>query len=71
LGWGRELIALSVRTLAREYLVRHVDAFIKPGNQTSIRMFESSGFTLAGNREIADQPALLFTWEAGKVAYAG
>jgi UDP-2,4-diacetamido-2,4,6-trideoxy-beta-L-altropyranose hydrolase len=70
-GWGRELIALSVRTLAREYLVRHVDAFIKPGNQTSIRMFESAGFTLAGNREIADQPALLFTWEAGKVAYAG
>lgn len=70
-GWGRELIALSIRMMAREYFVCHVDAFIKPGNQPSIRMFESAGFALAGNRKIADQPALLFTWEAGKVAHAG
>ncbi len=70
-GWGRELIALSIRTLAREYFVRHVDAFIKPGNLPSIRMFESAGFTLAGNREVADQPALLFTWHVGKGTHAG
>jgi UDP-2,4-diacetamido-2,4,6-trideoxy-beta-L-altropyranose hydrolase len=70
-GWGRELIAFSIRMLAREKFVRHVDAFIKAGNLPSIRMFESAGFTLAGNREVADQPALVYTWEAGKGTHAG
>lgn len=69
-SWGRELIGLSICMLAREYFVRYADAFIRPENVPSIRMFESAGFTLAGNREIADQPALLFTWEAGKGAHA-
>jgi UDP-2,4-diacetamido-2,4,6-trideoxy-beta-L-altropyranose hydrolase len=62
-GWGRELITLSVRMLVRAHLVRAVDAFVKPENQPSIRLFESAGFRRAGTEQVAGQPALLFTWE--------
>lgn len=64
-GCGRELIAFSTRTLVRAFSVRRIDAFVKPDNQASIRLFETSGFRRAGSARIADQDALLFTWEGG------
>jgi UDP-2,4-diacetamido-2,4,6-trideoxy-beta-L-altropyranose hydrolase len=69
-GWGRELIAFSTRTLVRTlaastFPVRRIDAFVKPDNQASVRLFETSGFRRAGRQRVADQDALLFTWECG------
>ena len=70
-GWGRELIAFSLRSLARESTVRRVEAFVKPDNQASLRVFEASGFRLAGQERVADQAALLFTWECGNGTHVG
>lgn len=64
-GWGRELISFSTHSLVRARSVRRVDAFVKPDNQASVRLFEASGFLQAGIERVADQDALLFTWEGG------
>jgi UDP-2,4-diacetamido-2,4,6-trideoxy-beta-L-altropyranose hydrolase len=60
-GWGRELITLSTQTLTRSRSPRRVEAFVKPENHASIRLFESSGFRREGSAQVAGQPALLFT----------
>lgn len=64
-GWGRELIAFSTYALVRASSVRRIDAFVKPGNHASVRLFEASGFRGAGIERVANQDALLFTWECG------
>lgn len=64
-GWGKELIAFSTRALVRAYSVRRVNALVKPDNQASVRLFEASGFRRAGKERVADEDALLFTWECG------
>jgi UDP-2,4-diacetamido-2,4,6-trideoxy-beta-L-altropyranose hydrolase len=69
-GWGRELIALSTQTLTRSGLARRVEAFVKPENRASIRLFESSGFCREGSAQVAGQPALLFTWQCGSQSNA-
>ncbi len=69
-GWGKELIAFSIRMLAREHSIRRVDAFVKPENQFSIRLFESAGFRRSGTSQVEGQAALLFTWECGSGTHA-
>lgn len=69
-GWGKELIAFSIRTLARTHSTRRVNAFVKPDNQPSIRLFESSGFRRSGEDQVAGQPAVLFTWDCGSELHA-
>lgn len=63
-GWGRELIAFSTRRLVRTRSVGRIEAFVKPENQASVRLFQTSGFRLAGNDQVGGQDALLFTWES-------
>lgn len=69
-GWGRELVGFSIRTLARGHFIKYVDAFVKPDNRASIRLFEAAGFLRAGNARVSGQPALLFTWECGVGVHA-
>ena len=69
-GWGKELIAFSIRKLAREHSIGHVEAFVKPGNRPSIRLFESAGFRRAGTSHIEGQTALVFAWECGSGTHA-
>jgi RimJ/RimL family protein N-acetyltransferase len=64
-GWGRELILFSTRDLVRAHSVRRIDAFVKPENQASVRLFEASGFRHAEKERVGKQDALLFTWEIG------
>jgi UDP-2,4-diacetamido-2,4,6-trideoxy-beta-L-altropyranose hydrolase len=62
-GWGRELIALSTRCMVRTRAIRAVDAFVKPGNQASIGLFEASGFRRNGIEQVAGQEALRLSWQ--------
>ncbi len=64
-GRGRELITFSTRSVVRARSVRRVDAFVKAENQASISLFEASGFRRVGMEKVANQDALLFTWESG------
>ncbi len=69
-GWGRELIWFSTRTLARTGFTGRIEAFVKPENQASVRLFESAGFRRVGNETVAGQPALLFTWTCASGVHA-
>jgi UDP-2,4-diacetamido-2,4,6-trideoxy-beta-L-altropyranose hydrolase len=69
-GWGRGLIAFGTRSMVRTGSVRRVDALVKPDNQASVRLFEASGYRRAGIERVADQEALLYTWECGNGNYA-
>lgn len=64
-GWGTELITFSTRKLVRTKSVEQIQAFVKPGNQASVRLFQAAGFRLAGNERVSGQDALLFTWGNG------
>jgi UDP-2,4-diacetamido-2,4,6-trideoxy-beta-L-altropyranose hydrolase len=66
-GWGRELITFSTDSLIRTRSVRRVDAFVKPDNHRSVRLFEASGFRNVGKERVADQDAFLFTLPSGIV----
>ncbi len=61
-GWGRELIKLAIQVLTRLRAPGSVEAFVKPDNSASIRLFESCGFCRERIVEVAGQPALLFSW---------
>jgi UDP-2,4-diacetamido-2,4,6-trideoxy-beta-L-altropyranose hydrolase len=64
-GWGRGLIAFATRSLVRARSVRRIDAFVKPENDTSVRLFDGIGFRRAGIERVAGQDALLFAREYG------
>ncbi len=70
-GWGKELLWFSVRKLVRAGLARRIDAFVKPDNQASIRLFESADFRRVGTETVGGQSALRFTWACEKESHAG
>lgn len=62
LGWGKELIYFSTRSLVRETQVESIEALVKPANENSIRLFETSGFSQAKTTQTSTEDVLLFTW---------
>jgi len=63
IGWGRRLIAFATHSLVRERSVRRIDAFVKLGNDASVRLFDAIGYRRAGIKQVAGQEALLFSQE--------
>jgi UDP-2,4-diacetamido-2,4,6-trideoxy-beta-L-altropyranose hydrolase len=63
-GWGAELLYFSVRALFRSRGVRVIDAFVRPENKTSLRLFERAGFRALGTREVQATTAAHFVFEA-------
>jgi len=59
-GWGRELLYFSTRTLFRENSIQAIDAFVRPNNTASLRLFEQADFKNTGNRTIDEQIAMHF-----------
>lgn len=70
-GWGATLVTQATRALARNRFIDHVDAFVKPENAASIRLFQRSGFENNGADEVAGHPALRFSWRCERRSYAG
>lgn len=61
-GWGTKALRLACRTAVGELGAKRVDAYIKPGNEASIRVFERAGFALSANQ--SDVDALLMVWRS-------
>jgi UDP-2,4-diacetamido-2,4,6-trideoxy-beta-L-altropyranose hydrolase len=59
-GWGTKALRISCPAAVRHLGLRRVDAYIKPGNNASIRAFERAGFALSADTGDAD--ALLMAW---------
>ena len=62
-GWGRQLVQFGTSALFRARSVCRIHAFVKPGNQASVRLFEASGFQRAAPQQVAGQDAFLFILE--------
>jgi UDP-2,4-diacetamido-2,4,6-trideoxy-beta-L-altropyranose hydrolase len=67
-GWGKQLIYFSIRTLLRQYQLTAVDAFVKPENTGSLRLFETSGFHMEGCERVSGQDSVHFTWKADRIS---
>lgn len=70
-GWGATLVSFATRAVARNRLIDRVDAFVKPQNAASIRLFQKTGFDNNGAADMAGQPALRFSWRCERRVYAG
>jgi UDP-2,4-diacetamido-2,4,6-trideoxy-beta-L-altropyranose hydrolase len=66
-GYGRALISLSANQLLRDQNLTAIHAYIKPENRTSIRVFESAGYTSVGVITVNGDPALHFILLPGTV----
>jgi UDP-2,4-diacetamido-2,4,6-trideoxy-beta-L-altropyranose hydrolase len=62
-GWGTRALRSACPEAVRHLALKRVDAYIKPGNDASIRAFESAGFTLSA--QTGDADALLMVWHPG------
>ena len=62
-GWGQKLLTLAVEKLWQESDVDFIDAFVKPANSASIKLFEHAGFLRLAPATIEGQEALHFVLE--------
>jgi RimJ/RimL family protein N-acetyltransferase len=62
-GWGRGLIAFATHSLVRTRSIRRIDAFVKPENDASVRLFDAMGYRRVAVERVSGQNALLFARE--------
>lgn len=60
-GLGRRLLSLATESAFAESEVDFIDAYVKPQNAASIRLFSHAGFQRADVANIAGQQAIRFT----------
>lgn len=59
-GYGSQVILLSCQKLRQDSAVKKINAYVKPYNLASIKVFFKSGFQNIGETIIKGQPALYF-----------
>jgi len=62
-GLGRTLLFLACERLFRESNLRAIDAYVKPDNETSIRLLSNAGFRRLGTESVRNQPAIHFVFD--------
>ena len=67
-GMGLELLALANRECTSGTGVRKIDAYVKPDNVASLRLFGSAGFTRQGIAMVRGQEAIRFVLEKSQEA---
>jgi UDP-2,4-diacetamido-2,4,6-trideoxy-beta-L-altropyranose hydrolase len=60
LGRGRNLLLLACERVFADSFTTCIDAYVKPENRISLRLFAAAGFTRQGTATISDQPAIHF-----------
>ena len=59
-GWGRKMLLLAKDEIFRDSDVDIIDAFVKPDNEPSLRLFEGLGFYREGLENVQGQQAVHF-----------
>jgi len=62
-GFGKKMLLLATEELFQGSSVTGIDAYVKPANHSSLRLFESAGFSRNGTHTIEGQPAIHFSLE--------
>ena len=60
MGYGKTMLLLATEELFRHSQVRTIDAFVKPSNAPSLRLFEAAGFRSLGMQDFRGQHAVHF-----------
>lgn len=66
-GLGFQLLMLATEELLRHPKIRTIDAFVKPENQASIRLFRRAGFRQQSPKTMSGQQAFHFVLDAGRI----
>ena len=64
-GYGSVLVRQASARVRRETSTRQLDAFVKPDNQVSVRVFLNAGYSANENVQVAGQPAIHFVCRLG------
>ena len=64
-GYGRKLLFLSTQEVFEKAGMTAIDAFVRPSNQPSVRMFEAAGFRNAGLEKVHGDQAIHYVLDKG------
>jgi RimJ/RimL family protein N-acetyltransferase len=59
-GYGNTILKMATEALFRSSQVNKIDAYVKPENEASLRLFTSAGFTLGTTGQVGRQHAVHF-----------
>jgi UDP-2,4-diacetamido-2,4,6-trideoxy-beta-L-altropyranose hydrolase len=59
-GYGNRILKMATEELFRSTQVKKIDAYVKPENEASLRLFASAGFTLGTTVQLGGQRAVHF-----------
>ena len=59
-GFGKTTLLAATEELFQDSCAKAIDAFVKPENRSSLRLFESAGFKRQGLAQVHGQPAVHF-----------
>jgi RimJ/RimL family protein N-acetyltransferase len=57
-GYGNTILKMATEELFRSTQVKKIDAYVKPENEASLRLFTSAGFTLGATGQVGGQRAV-------------
>jgi UDP-2,4-diacetamido-2,4,6-trideoxy-beta-L-altropyranose hydrolase len=59
-GWGQKILAVAMEKVFQEFDINFIDAYVKPSNESSMKVFESAGFLRFPSTVIEGQDAIHF-----------
>jgi UDP-2,4-diacetamido-2,4,6-trideoxy-beta-L-altropyranose hydrolase len=62
-GWGKKVLTLATEEFFQDSEVEFIDAYVKPGNEASLRLFTSAGFLRRRSKVIEGQEGIHFVLE--------
>ena len=60
-GYGTPILSMAAEELFRKTVVTAIDAYVKPSNEASLRLFTKAGFSSGAPASVGGQLALHFT----------
>jgi len=67
-GWGRKILGIATERLFQESEVEAIDAYVKPANDASLKLFAGAGFQRLATERIEGQEAVRFVLQRSRVA---
>ena len=67
-GWGQKILAVGVERLFEDSEVKFIDAYVKPANMASLKLFERAGFLRLPPELVEGQEGIHFVLERSAFA---
>jgi UDP-2,4-diacetamido-2,4,6-trideoxy-beta-L-altropyranose hydrolase len=67
-GWGQRILAVGTERLFEDSQVEFIEAYVKPANKASLKLFEGAGFLRLPSEPIEGQEGIRFVLERSALA---